>query len=209
MSRIFRALSVVAVLAILGAAAYGAFVAVGAAVRVFAATDKTVASALVTASATAIVAVVTLVLGKLYELRIHVQKENRDKKIPVYEDLLKFFFRMLNANKEDGSTPVLEDPEVVEFFTRFNERFIIWASDDVMRSWGTWRRQLPENTASPSPEHALRALFLIEDVMLAIRKDLGHGNKGLNRGDVLGLFINDIDSVLAKQSPDIGSVGTS
>lgn len=28
---------------------------------------------------------------------------------------------------------------------------------------------------------------------MAIRKDMGHKNKGVTKGDLLGLFINDID----------------
>jgi LPS O-antigen subunit length determinant protein (WzzB/FepE family) len=126
-----RVLAFVTGLAIICAVLYAAFVATTAAVGVFVATDKTVVSALITASATVIVAVAAVVLGKLYELRVHVQKENRDKKIPVYEDLLKYFFRTLNNSKSDS---LVDDPEVVEFFTRFNERFIIWASDDVVRA---------------------------------------------------------------------------
>jgi hypothetical protein len=42
-------------------------------------------------------------------------------------------------------------------------------------------------------------MFLIEDVMFAIRKDLGHGNKRLTQGDVLALFINDIDAFMREQ----------
>jgi hypothetical protein len=35
-------------------------------------------------------------------------------------------------------------------------------------------------------------MFEIENLLLAIRKDLGHENKGLAPGKVLGLFVNDI-----------------
>ena len=31
-----------------------------------------------------------------------------------------------------------------------------------------------------------------------IRKDLGHKNRGLKRGDILSLFVNDIDTILKK-----------
>jgi len=34
-------------------------------------------------------------------------------------------------------------------------------------------------------------LCLIEDILIAIRKDLGHKNKGIHRGKILGLFITD------------------
>lgn len=38
----------------------------------------------------------------------------------------------------------------------------------------------------------MKAMFYFEDLMLEIRKDLGHKNKGFEKGDVLSLFINDI-----------------
>jgi hypothetical protein len=41
------------------------------------------------------------------------------------------------------------------------------------------------------------SLFMFEQVLLVIRRDLGHANKDLARGDLLALWINDIDEVLA------------
>jgi len=34
-------------------------------------------------------------------------------------------------------------------------------------------------------------------LILAIRRDLGHKNSGLKRGDILALFVNDIDKHLS------------
>lgn len=36
-------------------------------------------------------------------------------------------------------------------------------------------------------------LFLFEDVLFSLRGDIGHSNKGLSQGDLLALFVNDID----------------
>ena len=41
-------------------------------------------------------------------------------------------------------------------------------------------------------------MFQTEKIFYAIRHDLGHKNKNLERGDILRLFINDIDEVLEK-----------
>src|SRR5947209_6047878 len=123
--RVFAFLLGATVLASIG---YGLYVFLRGASLVFASLDKTVAAAFIAASATIMASAITITVGKIYESRLHVQKENRDKKIPVYEDLLKILFRFLNPNAGIPS----EDPEVLEFMRTFNERFIVWASDDVM-----------------------------------------------------------------------------
>lgn len=43
----------------------------------------------------------------------------------------------------------------------------------------------------------LESINLTENLLLAIRKDMGHKNKGLQQGDILSLFINDVDETLA------------
>jgi hypothetical protein len=42
----------------------------------------------------------------------------------------------------------------------------------------------------------LNAMFLYEALIFSIRRDLGHRNKGLVTGDILALFVNDIDQHL-------------
>ena len=39
-------------------------------------------------------------------------------------------------------------------------------------------------------------MFAMEEVYRAIRKDLGHDDNRLKKGDILGLFVNDIDKYL-------------
>ena len=46
-------------------------------------------------------------------------------------------------------------------------------------------------------EEATEAIFAFEDLMMAIRRDLGHGNRHFHRGTLLGLFVNDIDRLLS------------
>ena len=43
-------------------------------------------------------------------------------------------------------------------------------------------------------------LFAYEDLLYAVRRDLGHGNRGLKRGDILALFVNDIEEHLKKNA---------
>ena len=63
---------------------------------------------------------------------------------------------------------------------------VIWASDDVLRAFGTFRQVSQDQAAGKVPP--VQALFTIEDLLFAIRKEVGHKNKDLKRGSILRLF---------------------
>ena len=48
----------------------------------------------------------------------------------------------------------------------------------------------------------------MEDFFLALREDLGHSNKGIERGDLIALFLKNSSVFLAaiKQNPNISFV---
>lgn len=184
-------LSAVVGLLLLAALAYGAFVAVRAAARVLASLDSDIAVAIIAAAATAFISVLSIVLGKAYESRALVHREHREKKIPVYEDLIKFMFRILMGAKT-GDAP--SEKEMLDFMSDFNQRIMVWGSDDVLAAWVKWRRAA--TSEADVKANPMEVMLLYEQLILTIRRDLGHKNKNLGRGDVLALFVNDIDQVL-------------
>ena len=159
----------------------------------FASLDKTVAASIVAASATVIVSVVSVVVGNLYVYYLRVQRENRSKKIPVYEALLEFMFRFLGATE---AKPAPTDEEGREFMAKFNRDFMVWGDDRVVAAWVSWRKH-----AGRAPENTKEAMFLIEDLIRAIRRDVGHRNRRLNEGDILSIFVNDMHTMLPRQAP--------
>jgi hypothetical protein len=176
---------------LLGAFSYGLFVAVRAAVEVLASLDSDIAVAIIAAAATAFVSVLSIVLGKAYESRAVVRREHRERKIPVYEDLIKFMFRILMGSKT-GEVPT--EKEMLEFMSDFNQRMMVWGADDVLASWVRWRRAATD--AADLKVHPMKLMLLYEKVILTIRRDLGHKNRNLHTGDILALFVNDIDEQL-------------
>jgi len=95
------------------------------------------AKTLITASATILVAAITLVAGKLWEQRLRIRDEIRAKKIPIYEKHIHTFFEILYAEKFTGKPA---DPQKqVRAFAEFAELAIIWGSSDVIKSWAAFR----------------------------------------------------------------------
>jgi hypothetical protein len=93
-------------------------------------------------------------------------------------------FRIQNANKL-GEQP-LSSQELMRFLTKMTEQMVIWGSDDVIKELRAFRMH------SISGGAPMEVLFRYESLLLAIRRDLGHRNKGFKRGALLGLWVNDI-----------------
>jgi hypothetical protein len=156
-----------------------------------AALDKSVVAAIVITCGTVVVSVITVVVGRILEKRALIEKEHREQKIPIYMELLGFLFRFLMGEKT-GRTP--SEKEVLEFVELFNQKFMVWGSDSVLKSWVEYRKHF----ASGEPSDTKTAMLLLEKLIREIRRDLGHKNRNLVPGDILSLFINDIDAVLNK-----------
>jgi hypothetical protein len=180
--RAFAALAVV--LALLGAAVYGAVVALDH-------LRTGVAAGVVTASATVLISVITLVWSQRADRRRAIEQTAREQKLGVYDELLQFWLELtLSA---DEFTP----EELVERWKNFNrERLhtvVLWLPEPVLAAYNRFRSTtVPGELAADSYD----LIFAFEDLLLAIRKDLGHSNAGINRGDLLRLWINDVDDAL-------------
>lgn len=169
-------------LGLIGWAAYGLFKLI---LAFFTELNPSVAAAIVAASATVLVSVFSVLTSKSLEQKAIIAQQIREKKIPVYEELIQFVFNIIRATKENKS---LSEEETTEFMFTFTERIVVWGSDEVVDAFYRFRN-------SNNVDGGQGAILCIEDMLLAIRKDLGHRNKSLSRGKILGLFINDIENI--------------
>ncbi len=179
--------------------------------------SQQVAATLITASVTALVSVFGIVESKRREQRREIEQEHRMQKVPIYEDFMSFWFRLLLANQLSAAEALDKNPqaikrggrdasaaigqaEMVSFLVNFTQKIIIWGSDDVVRDYANFRRRVATPDTSVIPDDigsTIQSLLTFEKLLLAIRSDVGHRNKGLKQGDLLSLFVNDIDRLLA------------
>jgi hypothetical protein len=151
--------------------------------------ESETAAAIVTASATIAIALLSLIITKFLEARTAVRQENRAKKIPVYEQIISFIFQIFYQDRIPEKK--LSEAEMVKVFSDLTEKIIVWGSDDVLKAYTTFRDSSIRATEGQQ-KSATEALFQLEQLLIAIRKDLGHGSQILKRGDILSLFVNDI-----------------
>jgi hypothetical protein len=122
-------------------------------------------------------------------LHIQIRNEQKPKKIEIYDRLIKLFFDTIFANKI-GKKPKSED-ELIKCFADMTPELILWASDDVLNLYITFR-QISTSDPRINPSNPV---ILFGQMLLAIRKDLGHQNNNINESFILGTFVNDLDKL--------------
>lgn len=117
-----------------------------------------------------------------------IADSHRAAKIEVYETFFDIVERFMNAEKNNE----VLDFENVEFpddlkdqFTKLSRGMIVWSSPRVIKAWSKFRDRAG---ASNSPAETL---LVVDDVLQAIRADLGNSNFGLTRGSVIKLYISN------------------
>jgi len=101
--------------------------------------DSEVAAAVITASATVVVSVIVVVLGRYFEKKRELEAQAREKKIPLYEEFIDFWFRVLYAKKMGEEPP--PEKEMLRAMVDFTRRSTVWTSDSVSRKWREVRLQ--------------------------------------------------------------------
>ena len=149
---------------------------------IFDGVDPTVSAALVAAMATVLVSVLGVVLARYLERRQQIEVEIRQRKIPMYQEMVEGLLSAVLNTKDDGNTTELE-----ALFKSLTPQLVTWASDDVIKAWNRFKRRSSEADSDP-----IGVMFEFEEVLKAVRVDLGHKSGDLAKGDLLGLFVNDI-----------------
>lgn len=136
---------------------------------------------------TALGAVVAVVAGRIWEKRQELEQARRERIAPIYSRLVEVFYGAMGDNARIG------EAEMLDFFHEWAQRVLLWGPEPVIRAFNHWRASLPVDGEEPGPE----AGFGFERVLYAIRDDLGNKRGGLGQGDLLRVFINDLDEYIA------------
>lgn len=172
---------------------YGLYKAAISIWAVFKSIDPTLAAGILAASATILVSVITIMLSKRQEHKVEIESQLRQKKIPIYEKLIEFIFLITFAEKLGKKQP--SEKEMIQFFADTTKDLVVWGSKDMVKAFGDFRENLVSSTEGGEPK---KVLATVEDLMFAIRKDLGHKHVGIKRGDILRLYISDLNNYFPK-----------
>lgn len=134
--------------------------------------------------------IITLIYAKYRERQDYIIKELREKKIPVYKELINWVIKLkkIRWNLDGGENKTeVDDFEFATKIIDFGGELIIWGSDDVLKNWILFIEFIRNNP----PRDDLNIdnhLRQFDKLFRAIRKDLGHKNKDIKKGEIGDMF---------------------
>jgi len=161
----------------------------------FAAIPKEIAVALIAAAATVFVSTLTVVLGRYFERKRELDALYRDKKAEIYDEFLKRFFDLFHGTTVTTS----ESDDMVPFLREFTRKLLLWSGPGPIVAFVKWK----ENLTGGVPN--AQTIFLMEEFLLALRRDLRYSNRGIPRGFFAQLFMKEgaLFLAAAKRNPRI------
>lgn len=194
---IIKGLLVFAVLVAICVIAFSAIInSVSGSITVLFSTLSTLDVAIVVALITGCISIVTVIGGGVANNYLAYRQRRseylREHRAQAYEKLIEIVYKMLMKSKKKeqyGADEMLSD------MNDFNQSLTLWGSSKAIRLWDEWRLA----TVGKQPP-ASELLFAMERVLIQLRRDMGQG-RGLKKGDLLKLFINDVDTLLGDSSP--------
>ncbi len=155
---------------------------------------STIAVALITG----FLAFITVPVGKFLENRYSIKNKIREERQEVYIDFLNWLIRNVLNNE------ITNNKNVIKELKENQNKMVIYASDNVLKAWADFRNSVlnsEKNKDGMNSEEATRFYLIneapkIENLIMAIRKELGYKNKNIKQYDILKLYINDINKYL-------------
>lgn len=175
--------------ALLGVLLYGGYILIAKLWSIFSTVDPKLGVGIVAASSTIIISLVSVLISKHLDRKAQIFAHLREKKVPIYEKIINFIFSLTFAEKLGKKQPT--EKEMMKFMAEVTQELVIWGSDEMIDAFYKFRMKSIDS-ANGTEQNPNEILFTVESLLLAIRKDLGHKNKNMPKGKLLGLFVNDL-----------------
>ena len=150
--------------------------------------DAVVSVALITGCVSVLGVIISSIVAKALEFRRSRREYLSKKREAPYGEFVDMVYKVQqNSKKPDSYT----EEQMQEDILKFSRQMTLWGSPRVVDKWIRFR----ENGANP--ELAQKNLFVIEDILNDMRKDLGQ--RRVKKGNLLGFFVNDIKEAMKRK----------
>ena len=135
------------------------------------------------------VSITGVIISSIVAKSVDYKKARRtylaQKREKPYGEFIEMVYKIQqNAKKPNSYT----EKDMITDLSKFSKQITLWGSSKVVYKWVKFR----ENGAKP--EAGKENLFVLEDIMNEMRKDMGL--KRVKKGNLLAFFINDIKVVM-------------
>lgn len=149
--------------------------------------DAVIIVALITGAVSLVGVIISSLIAKIVDYRKSRQEYLAQKREEPYGEFVEMIYKIQRNTNNPGS---YSDKQMFEDISKFSKQITLWGSHNVVNKWIEFREKSSEQQKSND------LLFITEDIMNEMRKDLGL--KKVKKGKLLGFFINDIKTVLKK-----------
>lgn len=135
---------------------------------------------------TGLIAYISWLYQREKEKRISIQNQLSDKKYQVYIKIINLFFGLFEDTVlKKNETQINIDAKMLEII----KELTIYGSDGALKQFSYWKRT--SGSGNKTPAQGLKDFV---DILVALRKDMGHPKTKVNYDDVLGMMIVDFES---------------
>lgn len=113
-----------------------------------------------------------------------IESRHFTEKRAVYLHFIGFIFQLFEAQKKPAG---IKEAHLIKEMTKFKQNLLVWGSPDVINSYNLFEDSSEVLAASQDTTAILRS---VEKLYRAIRKDLGHDDRLLPEGELVGLMLN-------------------
>jgi hypothetical protein len=150
-----------------------------------------VAAALIAFAGTVIAGVGAVVISQQRAKAREIAEAHRPKKTELYSGFITQVVKTMREHKEGKTPGAATSKQLEDFFFHFTTNVMLWGSASVLQHYGSFRRI--GQRSDPN------VVLLMDDILQAMRKDLGLSNRGLARGDLIKMLLTDPETVDALQ----------
>lgn len=108
--------------------------------------------------------IISSIVAKIVDYRKNRQEYLTQKREKPYGEFVEMIYQVQKNTKEPGT---YSDEQMIEDLSKFSKQITLWGSSRVINKWIEFR----ENGSDP--KKAKNNLFLMEEIMNDMRKDLG------------------------------------
>ena len=146
-----------------------------------------VAAAIIAFAGTVIAGISAVVISQQRAKARDIAESHRPKKTELYTEFITQVVGILRDYRGGRKPDAAASKQMEDFFFDFTTRVMLWGSPSVLQHYGAFRRI--------SKDSDPKNLFLVDDILQAMRKDLGLSNWGLTRGDLIKMLLTDPESL--------------
>lgn len=151
-------------------------------------TDAVLVVGMLTAGVSIFSVFMTSIIAKYIDARRQRREYLAQKREEPYTKFIDMVYKIqLNARQENSYT----ESDMLDDISNFSQQLTLWGSPKIVEKWVKFR----ENSSNPN--EARNNLFVLEEMMNEMRKDMGL--KKTQKGNLLAFFVNDIKKELQKK----------